>query len=392
VTYSGFVNSDTEAVLAGAPSVTTTATATSSIGSYPITATAGTLAAANYSFAFVPGTLTVLAKAITFTFSNLSYTYDGSAKTATVTPSDAAATFTSDLTKGPAANSYIVSAIATGNYMGSGTATLIIAAASQAITLTPTTATLFANQPGTFTAAGGQNAYVWGGSGGASGSAAAVTLTFAAEGTYTLTVYNAASNDYLQSNTVTATVTVTSAHVVTSLSPVESSFTVTDASSPMNGRTYNRMWQSAGWNAYLGRSGVKFQVKGAGYPAVKSIELHTKPPGGDWTVLATQAPTTPSTSADETLSVMLGDTVPGEPLVPASFLQGNALTGVWLFRARLQDSNGGWSDFSEEVPVNVVLPLVTKTVSGQTVPPAGALGDWFTASPVQSFSIPLWVP
>ena len=49
----------------------------------------------------------------------------------------------------------------------------------------------------------------------------------------------------------------------------------------------------------------------------------------------------------------------------------------------------------ETVPVNVILPIlpiVTKTVSGQTVPPAGALGDWFTASPVQSFSIPMWVP
>jgi hypothetical protein len=57
--YSGFVNGDTSAVLTGSPSLTTTATAASPAGSYPITAAAGTLAAANYSFVFVNGTLTI---------------------------------------------------------------------------------------------------------------------------------------------------------------------------------------------------------------------------------------------------------------------------------------------------------------------------------------------
>ncbi len=58
-TYSGFVNGDTSAVLTGSPSLTTTATAASPVGSYTITAAAGTLSAANYSFNFVNGTLTV---------------------------------------------------------------------------------------------------------------------------------------------------------------------------------------------------------------------------------------------------------------------------------------------------------------------------------------------
>ena len=57
--YSGFVNGDTSAVLTGSPSLTTTATAASPVGSYTITAAAGTLSAANYSFAFVNGTLTI---------------------------------------------------------------------------------------------------------------------------------------------------------------------------------------------------------------------------------------------------------------------------------------------------------------------------------------------
>ena len=60
VTYSGFVNGDTSAVLNNtSPSVSTTATTASLPGTYPITVTQGTLAAANYSFKLVNGTLTV---------------------------------------------------------------------------------------------------------------------------------------------------------------------------------------------------------------------------------------------------------------------------------------------------------------------------------------------
>ncbi len=59
-TVSGFVNGDTQAsATSGAPSLTTTATATSSPGIYPITVATGTLSAANYSFSFMAGTLTV---------------------------------------------------------------------------------------------------------------------------------------------------------------------------------------------------------------------------------------------------------------------------------------------------------------------------------------------
>lgn len=56
----GFVNKDTQAkATTGQPSLTTTATSSSGAGSYPITAAVGTLAAKNYVFAFVDGTLTV---------------------------------------------------------------------------------------------------------------------------------------------------------------------------------------------------------------------------------------------------------------------------------------------------------------------------------------------
>ena len=58
-TYSGFINGESVSVLSGAPLLTTTAGNASPTGSYPITPAAGTLAAANYSFSFVPGTLAV---------------------------------------------------------------------------------------------------------------------------------------------------------------------------------------------------------------------------------------------------------------------------------------------------------------------------------------------
>jgi hypothetical protein len=458
-TYSGFVNGDTAASLSGAANIATAAQPTSNVGAYSITAAQGTLASSNYQFAFANGTLTVVPKVVTFTFANLSSVYDGSAKTASATPSDLNTTYLSDLTKGPSAGSYTITANATGNYSGSGTSTftispkpvtftfgnlahvydgsaktatvassdpsatfasdlikgpnantypvsatatgnysgsgsdnLVIARAPQTIALTPTTSTAFAGETKTFRASGGQNSYVWGGNAGANGSGSAVALTLPNLGAYTVTVSNAASANYEASNTVTATIDVVSNHQVNSLTPIASSYTINDASSPMNGQTYGRIWQDGGWVAYLGRSGVRFNVKAQAWPAVKAIEVQSKIPGGSWAPLATQTASTASTTADVTLSVMLGDTAPGQPLVPASFVDGTPQTGQWMFRARVQDANGEWSEFSPEVPVEAVLPITTKVVSGQTVPPAGELGNWFTASRVQSFSFALWIP
>ncbi len=55
----GFVNSDTQSVVSGSAALSTTATASSSTGPYQITAALGSLAAANYTFTFAPGTLTI---------------------------------------------------------------------------------------------------------------------------------------------------------------------------------------------------------------------------------------------------------------------------------------------------------------------------------------------
>ena len=59
-TITGFVGGDTPAVVTGAASVSSTATPASSPGVYPIVATHGTLATANYTFVFLNGDLTVI--------------------------------------------------------------------------------------------------------------------------------------------------------------------------------------------------------------------------------------------------------------------------------------------------------------------------------------------
>jgi hypothetical protein len=58
-TVTGFVNGNDKSVLSGSPNESTTGKQGSAAGKYPITITQGTLSAANYTFTFVNGTLTI---------------------------------------------------------------------------------------------------------------------------------------------------------------------------------------------------------------------------------------------------------------------------------------------------------------------------------------------
>jgi hypothetical protein len=75
--YSGFVNGETTDVLSGSPSLSTTATPASTVAGapYPVTPTQGTLNAANYSFNFVSGLLTVNKATLTVVAENKSRVY-----------------------------------------------------------------------------------------------------------------------------------------------------------------------------------------------------------------------------------------------------------------------------------------------------------------------------
>ena len=87
-TYTGFVlgQNATNPGITGAPTLSTTATATSLVGSYPITVGVGTLSAANYSFTALNGTLTVNPQtAVSATYTGLLYIATASSTTSTAT-------------------------------------------------------------------------------------------------------------------------------------------------------------------------------------------------------------------------------------------------------------------------------------------------------------------
>ncbi len=64
-------------MLTGAPSITTSATSASPVGTYTLSVSAGTLAAANYSFTYTAGSLTITQAPLTITANNLSMTLGG---------------------------------------------------------------------------------------------------------------------------------------------------------------------------------------------------------------------------------------------------------------------------------------------------------------------------
>lgn len=88
-TLSGFANGESSSVVSGSASLSTTATTSSPFGTYPITVSAGTLSAANYTFTFVNGVLTVMEEA------DLGVTMQGPSKPVLV---DTTAAFTITLT------------------------------------------------------------------------------------------------------------------------------------------------------------------------------------------------------------------------------------------------------------------------------------------------------
>jgi uncharacterized protein YaiE (UPF0345 family) len=285
----------------------------------------------------------------------------------------------------------------------SATTTITVNKADQTVTLTPLASAVPLGTPIAYTAAGGATGvYVWGGTAGASGGGTIQTVTLTGGlGNYTVTVYAPGNSNYNDSPPVTAPITAQAQTIALSLTPLVSNYTVDNASSPLNGKTYKRVWQDGGaWHAYLGRSGEQFQIVGQATTAVQAFELQALEPNADpsaWYSLATIAPPTgapngPGVGVTGVFSVSLDTASAAAALVPQSYAQGSPKTGVWQLRARTQDSSGTWSDWSNIVAVTVDLPLTTKTVPAQSLPPAGPIGGWFTASDQTTFNLPVWIP
>jgi hypothetical protein len=98
-------------------------------------------ATAGFTAATAFADVTVNPRPVTFTLLNQDFDYDGTAKTATYSLSEPAAVLAgmvnADVTKGPAANAYTVSVSASGNYVGSATATMRIFPVIDAFSCTP---------------------------------------------------------------------------------------------------------------------------------------------------------------------------------------------------------------------------------------------------------------
>ena len=88
LTYSitGFVNGDSQqTAITGAPALSTTATASSAVGQYPIVPALGNLAATNYSFVFIPAWMKVNRASLTVAANNLAMQAGGTIPTFTYT-------------------------------------------------------------------------------------------------------------------------------------------------------------------------------------------------------------------------------------------------------------------------------------------------------------------
>ena len=133
-TPTGFVNSETAAVISGIVSHTTTGTSSSNVGTYVITPSISSLSATNYTFTPANGTLTISPATLAATGTTGSATYTGSSQTVTVI-SGVNGTFSGsrDVTAA-VVGTHTTTINGTGNYTGSVTGRLTIGKATLTIT------------------------------------------------------------------------------------------------------------------------------------------------------------------------------------------------------------------------------------------------------------------
>jgi hypothetical protein len=268
-TLTGYVGNDATAnppAVSGTPSLSTAATTGSAPGTYPITVSTGTLAAANYSFLYVPGRLTITTGPfITVSPSNINFGSVNldSITTKTVTVSNtgsAAATISTpliSLLKAGNSDEFVVVNLCPSSLAAGKSCTITVSFVAGAYYNTPQTATLeiMDNAPGspqpvalsatilepqkiTFTSVPSSAAYSSSFTAAATGGGSGNPITFTASGacsvppgsaTYTMTsgtgtcsvIANQAGNSiYAAAAQVTKTVTATlAAQTITLTNP-----------------------------------------------------------------------------------------------------------------------------------------------------------------------------
>ncbi len=193
-----------------------------------------------------------------------------------------------------------------GTYAQSNTAsaTITVTAAGQTVSINPTSSAITASQSVTFSASGGNNGYVWGGS--ASGSGSSQTVTFPNPGSFNVTVYSPAGGNYAQSNTATATVTVSATGQTVAIAPT--------AQTVAAGSTIN-FTASGGQNGYVwgGAASGSGSPKSVTFPNVGTYSVTVySPAGGSYAQSNTATANITVTPAGQTVAI-----VPTSPVINA---------------------------------------------------------------------------
>ncbi len=235
VTYAGFVNGDTNTSLTTQPTLSTTATAASNVGTYPITVNGAT--DANYTISFVSGTLTVTAAPLTITANPATKAYGAVLPTFTANYSGFVNGDTNiSLTTQPAINTTATAASHVGTYpitvSGAADANYTISYVSGTLTVTAVPLTITPN-PATKAYGAALPTFTVGYSGFVNGDTntnlttqpAINTAATAASkvGTYSLNVSGAADANYTISF-VNGTLTVTAVPLTITANPATKAY------------------------------------------------------------------------------------------------------------------------------------------------------------------------
>ena len=150
MSYSGFVNGDTAVSLTIPPAVTTTATAASGVGTYPITASGAVSTNANYTISYVGGTLAVAPAPVAVTANNASRAYGTANPSFAVSYSGFVNGDTATcLTTPPVVTTTATAASSVGTYAitasGAASANYTFTYVNGTLTVTPATLTITAN-------------------------------------------------------------------------------------------------------------------------------------------------------------------------------------------------------------------------------------------------------
>ncbi len=239
------MNGDSSSAVSGTPALSTTATAASNAGTYPITVSTGSLAAANYSFLYVSGTLTIqqasqTVQVITFTINppataaynstfTVAATGGGSGNPVTFTSSGVCSnsgTKTYTMTSGTGTCSVIANQAGNANYAAATQVTKTVTASPLAQTITFTTnapASAAYNSSFTVAATGGAsgNAVTFSTSAGACSNAGATYTMTNSTGTCYVIANQPGNTNYSAATQVTKSVSATGPSVTVSPSNID---------------------------------------------------------------------------------------------------------------------------------------------------------------------------